>query len=160
MSSDSVRQLSNSFPNIPKTHIRFVVKDKVRTQVVNSNDDKIIREIPRNLSSSVLSVYAWFTSEYKVVHIIFTIFIKIYSQQIWKNPVIENSRIFLFNFHSFLAFTKVLAPSLKIFFKNGSIRKYFAITYILVDNLSRNVLFQWANTALFRNNLLKNAKMK
>ena len=59
MSSDSVGQLSNSFPNIPKTHIRFVVQDKVRTQVVNSSDDKIIREIPRNLSSNIyLSVYA------------------------------------------------------------------------------------------------------
>jgi len=58
MSSDSVGQLSNSFPNIPKTHIRFVVKDEVRTQVVNSNDDKVIREIPRNLSSNIVSVYA------------------------------------------------------------------------------------------------------
>lgn len=58
MSSDSAGQLSNSFPNIPKTHIRFVVQDKVRTQVVNSNDDKVIREIPRNLSSNILSVYA------------------------------------------------------------------------------------------------------
>jgi len=58
MSSDSARQISNSFPNIPKTHIRFVVQDKVRTQVVNSNDDKIIREIPRNLSSNVLNVIA------------------------------------------------------------------------------------------------------
>lgn len=59
MSTDSVGQLSSSFPNIPKTHIRFVVKDKVRTQVVNSSNDKIIREIPRKLSSNIyLSVYA------------------------------------------------------------------------------------------------------
>ena len=58
MSTDSVRQLSNSFPNISKTHVRYVVTDKVKTQVVNTDSDKIIREIPRSLSSNIyVSIY-------------------------------------------------------------------------------------------------------
>lgn len=59
MSTDSVGQSSNSFPNISKTYVRFIVKDQVRTQVVNSDNNKIIREIPRKLSSNIyLSLYA------------------------------------------------------------------------------------------------------
>ncbi len=59
MSSDSVRQLSNSFPNLTNTHIRFVVQDNLRTEVVNSENNEVIREIPRKLSSNIyLSIYA------------------------------------------------------------------------------------------------------
>jgi len=36
------------------TTIRFVVNDKIKTQVVNPVDDKIIREIPIDQSSQIL----------------------------------------------------------------------------------------------------------
>jgi len=56
MSIDSIGQLSNSFPYISKTHIRFVVNDKVKTQVINSYNGKVIREIPRTLSPNILEI--------------------------------------------------------------------------------------------------------
>ena len=59
MSIDSVGQISYSFPNIPKTHVRYVVQDKVRVQVVNTENGEVIREIPRKLSSNIYeSMYA------------------------------------------------------------------------------------------------------
>ncbi len=59
MSTDLIGQLSNSFPNITKTHVRFVVNDTVKTQVINTQNDKVIREIPRSLSPNVyMSIYA------------------------------------------------------------------------------------------------------
>ena len=53
MSIESVGQVSNSFPYISKTHVRFVIKDNLKTQVVNSNNGEIIREIPRTLSPNI-----------------------------------------------------------------------------------------------------------
>ena len=59
MSIESVGQLSSSFPYINKTHVRFVVNDKIKTQVVNSQNGEIIREIPRTLSSNIFdTLYA------------------------------------------------------------------------------------------------------
>ncbi len=59
MSNESIRQLSNSGYDIGKTHVRYVVKDKVKAQVVDSNSGKIIREIPRKLSADIFkSLYA------------------------------------------------------------------------------------------------------
>jgi uncharacterized FlaG/YvyC family protein len=59
MSIDSAGQISYSFPNIPKTHLRYVVKDKVQVQVVDSDNGEVIREIPRKLSSNIYeSLYA------------------------------------------------------------------------------------------------------
>ena len=44
---------------LPKTKVRFLVGDKVQTQVVNATDDKVIREIPLNKNS--MSKYYSFT---------------------------------------------------------------------------------------------------
>lgn len=56
MSIDSIGQLGNSFPYISKTYIRFIVNDKVKTQVVDSYNGKVIREIPRTLSPNILEI--------------------------------------------------------------------------------------------------------
>ncbi len=59
MSTDSIRQLSNSFPNLTNTRVRFVVQGKLKTEVINSDSNEVIREIPRRLSANVyLSIYA------------------------------------------------------------------------------------------------------
>ncbi len=59
MSSESIRQLSSSAIDVSNSRIRYVVKDNVRTQVVDSKSGKVIREIPRKLSPNILkNVYA------------------------------------------------------------------------------------------------------
>jgi len=59
MSSDQVGHISNSFPNIPNVRIRYIVKDKVTTQVIDTQKDKIIRELPLNFSSNIyVSLFA------------------------------------------------------------------------------------------------------
>ena len=37
-----------------KTKVQFVVNDKVKTQVVNVENNKVIREVPPNLTSQIL----------------------------------------------------------------------------------------------------------
>ena len=59
MSSDAIRQINDSFPGLRQTHIRFDVKDKIRAQVVDSERNKVIREIPNEYTSNILmSLYA------------------------------------------------------------------------------------------------------
>ena len=36
------------------TKVRYIVKDKVRVQVVNASNNRIIREVPRKLTSKVI----------------------------------------------------------------------------------------------------------
>ena len=55
MSNDSIRQVSNSQIDLAKRHIKYVVDDKVKTQVVDSNNGKVVREIPRKLSSNIMN---------------------------------------------------------------------------------------------------------
>jgi uncharacterized FlaG/YvyC family protein len=52
MSNDQMRPISSSFSNISNVRIRYVVKDKVKTEVVDTKEDKVIREIPLNPASN------------------------------------------------------------------------------------------------------------
>ena len=59
MSRDYIGQINDPFPNVRPTHVRYIVKDKVKTQVVDSQRDKVIREIPQQFSSNILkTIYA------------------------------------------------------------------------------------------------------
>ncbi|MFC1731246.1 hypothetical protein ACFL6I_13005 [candidate division KSB1 bacterium] len=59
MSSDYNGQISGTFPSIKSTRVRYIVKDKVKAQVIDTERDKVIREIPNKLSSNIFkSVYA------------------------------------------------------------------------------------------------------
>ncbi len=59
MSTDSIKQLSNSFPNFTNTRVRFVVQGKLKTEVINLDSNEVIQEIPRRFSANVyLSIYA------------------------------------------------------------------------------------------------------
>jgi len=47
-------QLKFSVQYPSNTRVRYIVKDKVKVQVVNASNNKIIREVPRKLTSRVI----------------------------------------------------------------------------------------------------------
>jgi len=59
MSNDYAGQINDSYTNVRNTRLRYVVKDKVKVQVIDTAKNKVIREIPQQYSSNILkNVYA------------------------------------------------------------------------------------------------------
>lgn len=52
MSNDQMRPISSSASNISNVRIRYIVEDKVTTEVVDTVKDKVIREIPLKPASN------------------------------------------------------------------------------------------------------------
>lgn len=59
MSLDYSGHINDSLSSFKDVRIKYVIKDKVRVQVIDAADNKVIREIPHQYSSNILkNVYA------------------------------------------------------------------------------------------------------